>query len=151
MDQNILLVYKPRKSLMASGLAMLVLIFFGLTLPLLVDRVPAEKGKIIGLTVFWLIGIGLTLLPFAFKLEVGNDFVRTSFFGFKVRELHSKDIQVLEYGNILRLGGLGAGRGLKGWEGTKRGGSRYFSLGEAAYGKEAISHAKRVLEQKLKY
>jgi hypothetical protein len=45
----------------------------------------------------------------------------------------------------MQWGGLGYGKGLKGWEKTRRG-RRYFSIAEAPYGKQAIEHAKHVLE-----
>ncbi len=141
-------IYKSKKSMTGGGLVVLAIVFFGLTLPLIVAGLPVPSEKIFGLSVFWLLGIALTILPLGFKLEVSDDFVRTSFFGIRLRELHPSNIQVLEYGNLFRFGGLGVGKGLKGWETTANGGNKYFSIGESAYGKDAIIHAKRVLERK---
>jgi hypothetical protein len=45
----------------------------------------------------------------------------------------------------MRFGGLGYGKGLKGWEKTKFG-RKYFSLGEQFYGAEAIADARRALQ-----
>ena len=105
---------------------------------------PLDSTQIIGLGTFWLIGILITIVPFGFRLEIGGDYIKTYFLGFTIRDLQASNVQVMEYGNLLR-GGLGAGKGLKIWEKTKKG-KRYFSIGENAYGKEGIAHAKRALE-----
>ncbi|MBI2120798.1 MAG: hypothetical protein HYT94_04210 [Parcubacteria group bacterium] len=144
MDKNVT-IYRAKKSAMSGGLFILTLTFFGFTLPLLIAGDPVEPRKLVGLLGFWVTGIILTILPLTFKLEIGNGYVRFYAVGLCYRNLHSTDIQVLEYGNLMRAGGLGYGKGLKGWEKRKYG-SKYFSIGEKLYGKEAIQHAKRVLE-----
>lgn len=128
---------------MISGLVLLFIIFFGLTLPLLVDGEPIDQKKLFGLISFWLIGIIVTLAPFGFRLEIGDNYVKTSFLGFCTRNLLSSNVQSVEYGSLLR-GGLGAGKGLKGWEKID-GKSKYFSIEEKFWGKEAIEHAKKSL------
>lgn len=134
---------------MWGGGTALIIIFFGLTLPLLVEGAQVETKKLIALGGFWVMGVILTLIPLALRLEIGNDSVKFYFLHFCYRNLHNSDIQVLEYGNLMRAGGLGYGKGLKGWEKTSHGGNKYFSIGEQLYGKEALAHAKGVLEIKL--
>ncbi|MEK7113598.1 MAG: hypothetical protein AAB873_02095 [Patescibacteria group bacterium] len=143
--KNDVTIYKPRKSVMGGGLVMLLVLFFGLTLPAIIEGSPLPKNELFGLLGFWFIGLVVTFLPLAFKIEIGVDYVKTYFFKFQLRDLRPANIQVLEYGNILR-GGLGVGKGIKGWEKTRNGNLKYFSIGETGYGKEAIAHAKRVLE-----
>src|SRR5215471_6286939 len=108
-------IYKPKKSVMGGGLVVLAVIFFGLTLPLIVEGSPVEIEKLLGLVGFWLLGIILTLIPFLFKLEVGRDYVKSYFLGFCIRDVRASNVQALEYGNLMRVGGLGYGKGLKGW------------------------------------
>jgi hypothetical protein len=139
-------VYKPKKSVVGGGLIALAIVFFGLTLPLIVAGVPVEKGKLIGLSGFWILGIIMILIPLTARLEVGGDCVKMYFLGFKTRTLKATNIEVLEYSNLFR-GGLGAGKAIKGWEKTGSG-HKYFSIGEGYYGKEAIAHAKKVLDPK---
>ena len=81
-----------------------------------------------------------------FKLEVGTDYIKSYFLGLCIRKLRASDIRTLEYGNLMRWGDAGYGKGLKGWEKTKNGGVKYFSMGENFYGKEAIEHVRRVLK-----
>ena len=132
-------IYKPRFFLsLINGLVLLAFIFFLLTLPVLVAGVPIESGKLLGLGGFWLMGIILSLAPLGFRLEVEDNHVRTYFIGFCTRDLQPSNIQVLEYGNLFRAGGLGVGKGLKGWEKTKRGNSKYFSIGEKFWVKRQL-------------
>ena len=137
--------YNPKRGVMGGGLVVLSIAFFGLTLPLMVEGSPVSLGKLLGLSGFWLLGLILTLIPFTFKLEIGQDFIKSYFFGFCIRELHASNIIALEYGNIVRFGALNYGKGLKGLEKTKDGGRKYFSMGENFYGKEAIDEARRAL------
>ena len=148
MEENVT-IYRPRKSIIGGGLVILVIVFFGLTLPLLIAGLPVPTQKLLGLGMFWLMGIALTILPLGFKLEVGDSYVKTYFFGIRIRKLNASDVQAVEYGNIFRLGGLGMGKGIKIWEKTSKG-SKYFSIGESAYGEEAIAHAKRVMGGQIK-
>lgn len=146
--QNSVKIYRPRKSTTGAGLVVLVLVFFGLTLPLIIEGAPIETKKLSALICFWLIGILLTIVPLMFKLEVGENYVKSYFLGFCVRNIHSADIEVLEYGNLMRFGGLGMGKGVKAWERTKNGGLKYFSLGEGGYGRNVIEEVRRVLSKK---
>ena len=65
---------------------------------------------------FWTFEDILTAIPFMFKLEVGDNYIKSYFLGFCIRTLHASDIQALEYGNLMRWGSAGYGKGLKGWE-----------------------------------
>ncbi len=126
---------------------MLAIVFF-LTLSTFTSGAPVNAGQLEGLGGFWLLGIASITLPFGFKLEVSSDYIATYFLGVRVKTLRASNIQSLTYANIFGFGGLGAGKGLRIWEKTARGG-KYFSIGESVYGKEAIEHAKRVLERHL--
>ncbi len=142
MDNNVT-IYKGRKTKIGGGLFILIALSLVFILPRIIEGTPIETNKILGLAGFWLIGIVLALAPRAFKLEVGNTYIKTYFLNFCLRDLHTADVEVLEYGNLF-LGGMN-GKGLKGWEKTKRGNLKFFSIGEIGYGKEAITHAYKVL------
>lgn len=131
---------------MGGGLVVLAIVFFGLTLPLIVEGAPVGAGKLLGLIGFWVMGIILTLIPLAFKLEVGETYVRTYFFYFRILNLLPSNIEAMEYDNLFH-GGLGVGKGLN-IRINLNGKSKNTSIGENIYGKEAIMHAKRVLEQR---
>ena len=83
-----------------------------------------------------------------FKLEVGVDYIKSYFVGLCIRTLHASDIQALEYGNLMRWGSAGYGKGLKGWEKIRDGRITYFTLGENFYGEETIEHVRQVLDPK---
>jgi hypothetical protein len=119
-----------------------------LLVPLLESGGPITGMKLFGYCLLSGISVGVALAPLGFKLEIGDDYVKTLFCGFCLRTLHASRIRVVAYGNLFR-GGLGYGKGLNGWERLPSGRSKYFSIGEKAYGKEAIVHAKRVLESGL--
>ena len=144
-------VYKPNRFYnLVNGLTLLALFFFGLTLPVLIELtggVPVETRKLIGLGGFWFIGIILTLAPFGFKMEVGNDYVKTYFLGLSLGKTYASDVQVLFYGNLFQ-GGIGFGKGLR-YRVQINGRSKSYSIGEKFWGKEAFAHAKRVLESQL--
>jgi hypothetical protein len=70
-----------------NGVVILAIIFFGLTLPLVVDGEPADKSRLVGLLGFWIIGLVVTAAPFCFKLEIGSDYVKTYFLGFCLSRL----------------------------------------------------------------
>ena len=88
----------------------------------------------------------LALVPFLSKLEVGKDYVRAYFLGIPMNHIRSSELLSIDYGNLMRFGGLGYGKGLKIWIQTKAGAKKYYDIGENFYGKEAIAHARRVLE-----
>jgi hypothetical protein len=88
----------------------------------------------------------LAIIPFVAKLEVGKDYLRPYLLGFPLLTLSSKDVVDIEYGSLFR-GGLGQGKGLN-IRFLKNGKSKTTSIGEKFWGKEAIQHAKRVLENK---
>ncbi len=147
MTENTIM-YKARKSSMVAGLFVFILVFLGFILPLLIEGGPIEARKVVGIIILGSVGIVLMIAPLGSRLEIGEDYVRTYFFGFTTTpKIYRSNIRVLEYGNIIHFGGLNYGKGLKGWE-MVNGKRKYFSIGENIYGKEAISHARRVLEQK---
>ena len=82
-----------------------------LTVIAFLEGLPFEKGELIGLLGFWIISIVLIAVPFGAKLEIGEDFVRSQLFGIKLMNLHTADIQNLQYGKLFR-GGLGYGKGI---------------------------------------
>lgn len=143
MNANAVTVYRAKKSVVWAGLIGLVLIVL-LALSTLTQGTPIRTGQWVGLGGFLLMSIALTVLPLGFKLEIGGNYVKSYFLGFCVRYIHASNIQSMSYGNLFGFGGFGAGKGLRIWERT-RNGRRYVSIGESAYGKEAIEHARRVL------
>ena len=79
-----------------------------------------------------------------FQLEVGENRVKTFFFGNCIRDLQKERIQSMEYRNLF-LGGLGFGKGLIGWEKNSNGKNKHFSIGERFWGREVVIHVKQVL------
>ena len=146
MAENIK-IYRARKSVMGGGLVVLAILFFGLTLPLIIEGSAVEERKLLGLGIFWIVGILLTVVPLGANLEVGEDYVKTYLFGFTTTpKIRASDVQVLVHGNLFH-GGLGFGKGIN-FRALRDGRSKAFSISEAIYGKEALAHAKRVLERK---
>lgn len=117
-----------------------------LTIITLGEGDAVTRGEWIGLSGFWLIGILVLVFLSGAKMEVGEDYVRPYFFGFPRKRIESSQVEVLEYGNLFR-GGLGVGKGLKMWVKTPNG-RKALTIGEKAYGKDAIEHMKHVLESK---
>ena len=146
--ENNLTIYKAKKSVMLGGLFLLALVFLGFTLPLLIAGNPIETGKLWGLIGFWIIGVILTVLPLGAKLEVGSNYIKTYLFGFTTTEkVFSSDVKELIYGNIFG-GGFGFGKGII-FRTLVDGKKKAYNISEANYGKEAVAHARRVLEQKV--
>lgn len=143
MNENVT-IYKAKLSYILSSIFLLLFPFL-LTLVTLTEGQAAESHEWIGLGGFWIICVLIIVVPFTSKLEVGNDFVRTYIFGIRTSNIQPSDVLVLDYGNLMRFGGLGYGKGIKAWIKTKSGGKRYYDIGEKFYGKEAIEHVKRVL------
>jgi hypothetical protein len=46
-------VYKPPLSVMGGGLIVLGIVFFGLTLPLIIEGAPIEAKRLMGLAGLW--------------------------------------------------------------------------------------------------
>ena len=138
METNVI-IYKANKS---YGLPALVIPLL-LIIPILNSEVPIES-RFIGFGIFLLITLAIVFVPLGSRLEVGNNFIRTSLFGFRLLELHPSNIQAITYGNLFR-GGLGFGKGLN-IRAVVNGKNKATSIGEKFYGKEAIAHARRVLE-----
>jgi hypothetical protein len=140
-------IYKAKKRYLWGVLMLFLIVFLGLTLPALIDG-TLQMHQIEALVGFYVWIILLSLFPFFSWVEVGKDYVKTYLFGLRTSYIDASDVLVLEYGNLMRFGGLGYGRGVKLWAKTKSGGKRYFSPGENIYGKEAVAHVKRVLESR---
>jgi len=141
-------IYKSKKTKMLTGLGILAFVLIGITLPAILSGEVLSQQKIVGQGIFILFGLLLTLAPLAGRFEVGKDYIKAYFFGICVDHMHASDIETIKYGKIIRWGVVGMGNGLMGWVKTKNG-HRYFSFSETGYGKEAILHAKRVLEQHI--
>ena len=146
-------IYKPKLSVAGGGIVAIPILFFGLTLPLIVKGTPVPMNQFLGLASLWLIGIPVTVIPLAFKLEVGDDYIKTYLFGFTITpKLHRSDVEQIRYENLTAWG-FPLGKGIKIWK-KDASRSRFSikpkwafdaSIGESAYGKEAIAHARRVL------
>jgi hypothetical protein len=138
-------IYKPQKSFILGNSVVLI---FPLILTIMSfssgGKIPSHEIK--GLVGFWVLTLLLTFVPLVLKIGVGDDYVKHYFLGFLTRNLKKSDVEVLEYGNLLRAGGLGFGKGLKAWE-RRKNGLKYYSVGENAFGKEAIEHIRRVLSK----
>jgi hypothetical protein len=139
-------IYKARKSVMGGGLIILAIVFFGITLPLLIQRTSVTSGQIEGLIGFWLLGLILTIIPLGFKIEVQEKSVKSYLWGYCIRELRSSDVVSITYGKSFPID-LGFGNGLI-IHARANGRSVRFSMGESLYGKEAIEDVRRSLQSK---
>lgn len=137
--------YKIKKSHILGNSIFLIFPLV-MILIILTEEGGAQQNEWIGVGIFSLIGVLVLVLLSGSKMEVGTDYIRPYFFGFPRRKIEASNIEVLEYGNLFR-GGLGVGKGLKMWVKTSKG-RKAFTIGEKAYGKEAIDHMKSVLESK---
>ena len=144
--QNEITIYKAKKANASAGIFILILIFFGLTLPTILSGDLLARREIIGQAGFWILGIILTLIPLGGRFEVGKDYIKSYLFGICIDTLKRSEIETIKYGRIKRWGVVGMGNGLMGWKRNSRGGRSYFSFSESGYGKEAILHAKHALE-----
>lgn len=115
-----------------------------LTIVLILENDQVKIRELVGLGGFWLIALILVFMPFFSRLEIKNGVVQTYIFNFRILELHSSDIQSMNYGNLFH-GGLGYGKGLN-IRAIINGKNRTTSIGEKFWGKEAIKHVKRALE-----
>jgi hypothetical protein len=147
--ENDVTIYKVKKSKMWDGVFLLVLVFVCITLPTIITGEQLSQRQIVGELGFWAIGIILTIIPLVSRLEVGKDYVKWSVFGIRTGYLRASDIEEIHYTKIIRWAVVGMGNGLAGWAKASYG-HKYFSFSESGYGKEAIMHAKRVLESGLK-
>jgi len=147
--ENDVTIYKAKKSNMSGGLFVLAIFFFGFTLPaIIVGELPPQR-ELIGQVIFLLGGIFLTVIPLGASMEVGRDYVKWRVFGIRTSYLRAADIEEIHYTKIIRWAVVGMGNGLAGWAKASYG-HKYFSFSETWFGKEAIMHAKRVLESGLK-
>ncbi|ANV99353.1 hypothetical protein [Bradyrhizobium icense] len=137
--RNGVTIYKANKLVGLPALLIPAL----LVIPVLNAEVPLEN-RLIGLGIFLVITVAIVVVPFGARLEVGDNHVATYLFGFSTMpKIYRSDIQVIVYRNLFH-GGLGAGKGIS-FRALIRGRSKAYSIGEAMYGKEAITHARRVL------
>lgn len=138
--------YRVKKSFILGN--SFVLIFpLVLTIVTFAERDMVRQNEWVGLGGFWMIGLLLTLLPLSSKLEISKDYVKICLFGvITTSQIYSSDVQIVEYGNLLR-GGLGHGKGLR-IRVLKNGRSRTHNIREKIFGIEAVKHAKRVLESR---
>ncbi|MFM2357999.1 MAG: hypothetical protein RJA61_736 [Candidatus Parcubacteria bacterium] len=135
-------IYKANKSYNALLLVVPII----LSVVFFLGDSPITTEKWIGFAVLSGMAMLIALIPFGMRLEIGHDHVTSYFLGFQVTVIQANNIQAVQYGNLLR-GGLGFGKGLN-IRAVINGKSKTTSVGERLYGKEAIAHAKRILEQK---
>lgn len=140
-------IYKAKKSMLWAVFGVFLLVFLGLTLPRLIEG-TLETRHMQGLAVFYLVIFVLGITPFFAKLVVGKDYVKSYYFGLCTANIRASEILVVEYGRLMRFGGLGFGNGLKIATGTQGGRTKYYSIGESLFGADAIKHARQVLEKK---
>lgn len=147
--ENDVTIYKAKKSQMSGGVFLIILLFFGFMLPTIISGNPLSQRQIVGQSIFWALAIILTILPLGTRMEVGKDYVKWHVFGIRTSYLRAADIEEIHYTKIIRWAVVGMGNGLAGWAKSSYG-HKYFSFSETWFGKEAIMHAKRVLESDLK-
>lgn len=138
-------IYKIRKNYILNN--SVLLIFPAVLTVVTLSEGSVASSEIFSLGMFWLLCLLITFVPILFRIEVGSNDIKTFFFGFQTSHIQAEDVEVLEYGNLFR-GGLGVGKGLKMWVKTSKG-RKAITIGEKAYGKEAVEHMKQVLESKL--
>ncbi len=114
-------------------------------IPLLEGGVPLDQKRLIGYLILSGLSILLAIIPFFARLEVGVDYVKNHFLGFCISTIKIDDVIDINYGNLFK-GGLGYGKGLN--IRVRKGLGKNHSISEKIWGKEAIEHAKRVLENK---
>ncbi len=138
--------YKIRKNYILGNSILLVFPLL-LTLITIFEGNTSTSNEWIGIVFFWLLCVLVTFVPALFSIKVGNSFIETYFLNFRTKRVQVADVEVIEYGNLFR-GGLGVGKGLKIWVRNPSGSRSYRSIGEKAYGKEAITHIRKILEPK---
>lgn len=136
--------YKIKKAYIVSNSIMLI--FPVVLTAITFSEGAATNNEVVGLGMFWLLCLLITLVPILFRVEVGSGEVKTYFAGFLTSHIRAQDVEVVEYGNLLR-GGLGVGNGLKIWSKKQNGSKVYRSIGERAYGKKAIEEIRSALSK----
>ena len=134
--------YKIKKSYILSN--SILLIFPAALTAITFSEGNATNNEVFGLGMFWVLCLLITLVPILFRIEVGSGEIKTYFAGLLTSHIRAQDVEVMEYGNLLR-GGLGVGKGLKIWSKKQNGSKVYRSIGERAYGKEAIEEIRSAL------
>ena len=102
------------------------------------------EHKLVGFSLFLLITLLLIVIPLEARLDVEDEVVRTRLFGFRLLEIRPSDVQVMSYGNLFRGSWIWK---RSQYSGHNHGKSKSASIGEKLYGKEAVAHAKCVLER----
>lgn len=137
-------IYKAKISFILGNSFVLIFPLL-LTLVILAEGAAAQQNEWVGVGIFWILGLLVTFVPLGSKLEVGEDYIKTYLFGFTTtKKISSSDVQALTYGNIFK-GNLGFGKGIN-FTVLRNNKSKAHSLSERIYGKEAIDHAKHVLQ-----
>jgi len=151
------IIYSANLSATGAGLFVIAIVFFGLTLPPLLTGSDIPMRQLVALAGFWSIGIALTGIPLGAKLEIGEDYIQTSLFGFAtMRKLERRDVADIRYENMTAWG-FSTGKGIKIWKrrtdkslsSVKPAWAFDASVAESIYGEEAVAHARRVLENTL--
>lgn len=117
-----------------------------LTLISILDEGKVPLNEWMGLSIFWLIGIIVLFVPCTLKIKIVEDGIETYFLNFRTNKIYSSNVQSIEYGNLFH-GGLGVGKGIKIWTKKNSGSLTYYSIGEKAYGEEALLEIKKVLSK----
>ena len=137
------MIYKANKFYGLPGLAIPLL----LLAPLFEGDGQITNEKLLGYGVLTFFALFLTLLPLGAKLEISNGHIRSYFWGFCVSHVEVANVIAATYGNLFK-GGLGFGKGLIIQAATAKK-SKSYSFGEKFFNKDAIMHAKQVLESHL--
>jgi hypothetical protein len=148
-------IYRPKRAATKGGLILLIIIVV-YTLAILFERWAynisgaISGGATIALTLLYVIGVILTVLPLCFKLEVGSDYIKLSFLGMSYGYTRSSDVKNIVYKDLTMFGGLRIGKGIY-FERFISGKREVRSVGEVYFGKEGVADAKRALESNISH
>jgi hypothetical protein len=68
-----------------------------LTLSLFASAGPVMTTQYLGLAALWFLATCFTLFPFTCTLEIGNDYVKTYYLGFKVFVVRAADVKSVRF------------------------------------------------------
>lgn len=136
-----------------SYLLLVLLIPIFLTFGLIVDNDFNNASSTTFLALFWGLFLVPVFLPLAYKLEVGNNFVKKSFLGFNTMNVSSKNVESSNYGGIglwdtvysSGRNDIVHGKGLAILAHVD-GARKTYGISEKLYGEEAIRHVREILE-----
>lgn len=137
-------IYRVKTSFVAGN--SIILIF-----PILLSVVTYFEGESVaedawlGVIIFWVLGLLITFSPLLARLEVGDNYIQSTFI-FKQRKITPEIVKNVSFGKFMR-GGLGYGNAINFNVSNNR---KYIphSISEKMYGKEAIEHVMQVLNNK---